>query len=147
MDKEYLNYFTKLVLKERERILRKLRTVRNDIQRSTESRIAEEFEDAQSAVGKEILSGLVQKGTHELEAVNRALERIIEGVYGQCGQCGHDIAFARLEAMPTTALCVSCQSLKERTSGQEAVSALRGSKWATRKKEVELPELSDQEEP
>jgi len=146
MDKEHLNYFTKLVLKERGRILRKLRNVRNDIERSTDSRIAEEFEDAQSAVGKEVLSGLIQKGTHELEAVNRALERIIEGTYGKCLQCGRDIALARLEAMPTTAFCVSCQSLKERISGREVVSALRGRKWTLEEKDMQLAELSDQED-
>ena len=141
MDKEHLNYFPKLILKERERIFRKLKNVRDDIERSTDSRIAEEFEDAQSAVGKEILSGLIQKGTHELEAVNRALERIIEGTYGQCLQCGHDISFARLEAMPTTAFCVSCQSVKERISSQEVVSALRGKKWTT---EEILPDEEDE---
>ena len=135
-----------MILKERERILRKLRNVRNDIQRSTDSRIAEEFEDAQSAVGKEILSGLIQKGTHELEAVNRSLERIIEGTYGRCLQCGHDIAWARLEAMPTTAFCVSCQSLKERVSTREVASALRGRKRAVEEKSMQLVELSDQED-
>lgn len=147
MDKERLNDFTKLILKERGRILRKLRNVRDDIERATESRVAEDFEDAQSAVGKEILSDLIQKGTHELEAVNRALERIIEGTYGKCLQCGCDIVLARLEAMPTTAFCVSCQSLKERISSREVVSALRGRKWTVEEKEeTQQVELTDQED-
>ena len=38
-----------------------------------------------------------------------ALARIEEGSYGQCQNCGSEIPAERLDAVPTTALCVSCK--------------------------------------
>jgi RNA polymerase-binding transcription factor DksA len=44
----------------------------------------------------------------EIESVRRALERIGKGSYGQCVRCGGEIAPARLEARPESALCIDC---------------------------------------
>ena len=46
--------------------------------------------------------------THEIASVKRALERIAEGTYGECAQCGTEIAQGRLEARPEAALCIAC---------------------------------------
>ncbi len=43
-----------------------------------------------------------------LAAVDEALERIDSGGYGICLVCGSGIADERLEALPATALCLSC---------------------------------------
>ena len=42
----------------------------------------------------------------ELEKVNEALEAISKGTYGVCDECGEDIPFERLEAVPYTTRCV-----------------------------------------
>jgi DnaK suppressor protein len=42
------------------------------------------------------------------------LERIEDGSYGICESCESEIASARLEALPFTRLCVSCQSDREK---------------------------------
>lgn len=42
----------------------------------------------------------------ELEKVKRALRAIQEGTYGICEQCGMDIQFDRLDAIPYTTLCI-----------------------------------------
>lgn len=43
-----------------------------------------------------------------LAEVKGALERIEDGTYGVCKKCGQKIPKARLEVMPTAALCVEC---------------------------------------
>ena len=48
--------------------------------------------------------------TQEIASVKRALERIAEGTYGECVQCGGEIAEGRLEARPEAALCIECAS-------------------------------------
>ena len=48
-----------------------------------------------------------------LVQVDRAIKRIDEGTYGKCVRCGDDIAEARLEAMPTAELCISCKEWEE----------------------------------
>ncbi|WP_059171495.1 TraR/DksA C4-type zinc finger protein [Bacillus sp. FJAT-27445] len=42
----------------------------------------------------------------QLEKVNEALEAIEDGSYGVCKECGKDIPFERLEAIPSTLYCV-----------------------------------------
>ncbi|MBI1735663.1 MAG: TraR/DksA family transcriptional regulator [Candidatus Rokubacteria bacterium] len=61
--------------------------------------------------------------TRELlvERVNRlvaALDRLNEGEYGQCIECGEAIAPARLRVMPEVATCVRCQDRIERFGRQ-----------------------------
>lgn len=42
--------------------------------------------------------------------IDRALQKIEDGTYGVCEQCGDSIPDARLQALPYAALCVSCKS-------------------------------------
>jgi DnaK suppressor protein len=42
--------------------------------------------------------------------IDRALEKIEDGTYGLCEQCGDPIPEPRLQALPHAALCVSCKS-------------------------------------
>ena len=42
--------------------------------------------------------------------IDRALQKIEDGSYGVCEQCGEMIPDARLQALPYAALCVSCKS-------------------------------------
>ena len=53
--------------------------------------------------------------TAELGAIDAALERIAQGLYGQCADCGAEIAPARLQAWPTALRCIACQTIAEKT--------------------------------
>jgi DnaK suppressor protein len=48
-----------------------------------------------------------------LEKIDLALERLEDGTYQVCANCGGRIPIARLEAKPSASLCVPCQSAKE----------------------------------
>lgn len=54
--------------------------------------------------------GLVDTLKGQLDEVDTALERISEGTYGVCSNCGRDIPPARLEARPESTLCIECKS-------------------------------------
>lgn len=59
-----------------------------------------------------------------VERANRlaeALERLRDGEYGVCQECGEAIAPARLKAMPEVMTCVRCQDRLERMSRQLAL--------------------------
>lgn len=43
-----------------------------------------------------------------LQKVERALERIEDGSYGDCLSCGEPIPAGRLEIMPESGFCVQC---------------------------------------
>lgn len=48
-----------------------------------------------------------------LREIDYALERIREGDYGVCENCGKTIKEARLEAIPWARLCLGCERLRE----------------------------------
>ncbi len=49
-----------------------------------------------------------------LQEVEAAIRRMEEGTYGICQACGRPIDIARLKAIPFAALCLDCQSKRER---------------------------------
>jgi DnaK suppressor protein len=56
-----------------------------------------------------------------LGKIEEALERVEEGSFGICEECGEDIGMKRLEARPVTTLCIDCKTLqetKEKAQGQ-----------------------------
>ncbi|AST32062.2 TraR/DksA family transcriptional regulator [Ralstonia solanacearum] len=49
----------------------------------------------------------------ELAQIVVARERLAEGHYGLCVDCGEAIPFPRLQAQPTAQCCVACQRKRE----------------------------------
>ena len=50
-----------------------------------------------------------------LKKVEQAKQKILSGTYGECEDCGDNIAQSRLLARPTAGLCINCQEEKERS--------------------------------
>jgi DnaK suppressor protein len=57
---------------------------------------------------------LTGRDKEKLQAINEALEKIREGTYGICEECGDKIGPGRLKVMPLAKYCVSCQSKLEK---------------------------------
>ena len=55
----------------------------------------------------------LRREVEEIADVEAALERISDGSYGQCIDCGDDITAERLEAYPTAKRCITCQTKQE----------------------------------
>jgi DnaK suppressor protein len=56
-----------------------------------------------------------------LSKIDEAIDRLDEGEFGICEECGCDINVKRLEARPVTTLCIDCKTLqeqKEKSQGQ-----------------------------
>ncbi|MEU0845278.1 TraR/DksA family transcriptional regulator [Streptomyces sp. NPDC005962] len=49
-----------------------------------------------------------------LQQTERALERLDDGTYGRCENCGNAIGKARMQAFPRATLCVECKQRQER---------------------------------
>jgi RNA polymerase-binding transcription factor DksA len=62
---------------------------------------------------QEFTLSLLQKDEGTLDLLEAALERIEEGVYGTCQECGGRIPKTRLNAIPYTPYCVKCASKLE----------------------------------
>jgi RNA polymerase-binding protein DksA len=55
---------------------------------------------------RELDEGLEEDAREQLRQVEKALERIESGEYGRCEVCGKEIPEERLEAVPSTTLCI-----------------------------------------
>jgi len=55
-------------------------------------------------------ANLAQSLREALNELEHSLEKIDDGTYGICENCGRQIAPARLEAKPTAHLCIDCAS-------------------------------------
>jgi DnaK suppressor protein len=47
---------------------------------------------------------------NRLREVMRAIQRMTDGSYGECLECGEPIAYVRLEAYPEASLCIACKA-------------------------------------
>jgi DnaK suppressor protein len=66
-------------------------------------------DQAVSSYQKELLFTQGTNGHAQLSLIRSALDRIGEGSYGECLQCGNTIGTKRLEALPWTPYCIDCQ--------------------------------------
>jgi DnaK suppressor protein len=61
------------------------------------------------AGSEEIASQLAELEARELSQIERALARMKQGIYGICEGCQSKIPVARLNALPYSTTCISCQ--------------------------------------
>ncbi|HVB47218.1 MAG TPA: TraR/DksA family transcriptional regulator [Burkholderiales bacterium] len=66
----------------------------------------------------------VSRDLRMLRELNAALERLAEGSYGSCIDCGAEIGLERLRAYPAALRCVDCQRVHEKTYAHPGESRL-----------------------
>ena len=72
-----------------------------------------EDDNAQIQTGRDVAFAINEHETAELLAIEAALLRIKEGVYGLCVNCGSHIPTPRIDAAPHTLRCIACQTTFE----------------------------------
>src|SRR5260221_14043281 len=110
-----------LIEQRREALLAELR---EDAERSREHPYAEHAGPAPDS-GDESVAALfadleqadLSRDVGEFRALETARERISQGEYGICADCGSDIGFERLKAVPAALRCVQGQERHEKTYG------------------------------
>lgn len=60
------------------------------------------------AAERSLVSSLARSSERHLAEVDAALERLAAGTYGRCVRCGGPIAADRLDARPSTPVCIAC---------------------------------------
>jgi RNA polymerase-binding transcription factor len=71
-------------------------------------------ETATATLDREIDYTLEENSEHVLSAIDAALQRIEQGTYGICLNCGKPIGEERLAAIPWATHCIDCKRLEER---------------------------------
>ncbi|MGH9529876.1 MAG: TraR/DksA family transcriptional regulator [Terriglobales bacterium] len=76
-----------------------------------------------SSLSKESLFQQSSQRRRSVRMIEAALERIREGTFGVCDDCGNDIQPRRLDALPWTQFCLGCQEKHEQEAEQKSVAA------------------------
>ena len=69
---------------------------------------------------QEVTFSLLGSDKDTLDQIEAAIQRIEDGSYGRCEECGERIPKTRLNAIPYAAECVRCASQRE--EGHEAIT-------------------------
>jgi DnaK suppressor protein len=113
MEKKKLDSFRKK-LEERQQSLRKTVSRTEEDGRIADQDSAQDIADrAANSYTKEFLFSVSNNERQVLNMVESALQRIREGSFGECINCGSEINAKRLEAVPWTRYCIACQEKKE----------------------------------
>ena len=83
----------------------RLTRVNADLAEPLNADSSEQAGEVEDDAGLEAEASLIVR---EAASIDRALERIAKGTYGECVRCGSQIAPARLDARPEAALCIDC---------------------------------------
>lgn len=110
--------FQASLLLQRQSLLAQLTTLRGGevgrAEASTEHFANREDTPAAANTARDLELAMDAHDTSELAAVDAALQRIADGSYGNCVDCGARIAEARLQAAPEASRCIACQEKREK---------------------------------
>ena len=90
--------------------------------------VLDAVESAEADIQEDIEFALVQMKSETLNKINDALVRLEQGNYGNCFDCGEEIAEKRLRALPFAVRCKDCEEARENAEQRERqLAAKRGS--------------------
>ena len=121
MDHRTLNHFKKLFQSQRDQLLDQKIMKDQELELSRDD-LPDEADTTSREMHQAMRVRLQNRESLLLKKIDSALDRIREGSFGLCQGCEESIEVKRLEARPTTTLCVACkedQERKERTFGEK----------------------------
>ncbi|MBW1973964.1 MAG: RNA polymerase-binding protein DksA [Deltaproteobacteria bacterium] len=119
MDQETLAYFKKLL---EEKLRELLKEAEKTVQEMTGETITfpDPADRATMEMDRSFLLRIRDRERKLIAKIREALERIENGTFGICEECGDEIDIERLKARPVTTLCIECKRK------QEALEKIRG---------------------
>ena len=103
----------------------RIRDVRAD--GNKERDVLDQGESSEIDIQDDIEFALIQMKSETLNKINEALRRLEEGTYGNCFECGDEIAEARLRALPFAVRCKDCEEARENAENRERMAARKSS--------------------
>jgi DnaK suppressor protein len=93
--------------------------------------VGDMFADAQIVASRNLDALSYERLSRRARELTNALERLRDGSYGICEECGNTIPQARRRALPGVTTCVSCQE-----RGERARSQFQPAEWTVRRPRV-----------
>lgn len=90
-----------------------------------QNEVFDAVESSEADIQDEIEFALIQMKSETLNKINDALSRLEQGNYGDCFECGEEIAEKRLRALPFAVRCKDCEEARETAEKRERQMASR----------------------
>jgi DnaK suppressor protein len=104
----------------------KMRDVREEASwGAKQSDVLDAGESSEADIQDEIEFALIQMKSETLNRIDDALSRLDHGTYGNCFECGEEIAEKRLRALPFAVRCKDCEEAREVAEQRERQMASR----------------------
>jgi DnaK suppressor protein len=87
--------------------------------------VVDAVETSEADIQEDIEFALIQMKAETLQRINEALDRLDEGTYGRCFECGDEISEARLRALPFAVRCKDCEEAREVAANRERLLSRR----------------------
>ncbi len=114
MKKRDLQKFKKLLLAQRDQLQgRAEKSLVDDIHPDPDD-FPDEMDTASSEVNLSFAGRLRERERGLLNKIDAALQKIEDGVYGECRVCGEEVGLKRLQARPVAELCIDCKAEQEK---------------------------------
>ena len=123
-DKKWETY-KQLLLEQKKTLIGQAMDHDDTIEEVREEQASDPLDLASKTSSLEMMSVLEHNERRVIEELDFALEKIEDGSYGTCEDCGDSIASARLDAMPTARLCIECKAQQESGELPDHVEPLR----------------------
>jgi DnaK suppressor protein len=114
LDRKTITRFRKILLKEREQIVGEVKQIVESSNEMGQDGIQDIGDEAANIYNKQILLSLNENERVRLKEVDESLDRIGNGTYGICEECGGPISLKRLEVRPVAKYCVPCLTKLEK---------------------------------
>ena len=114
LDKKTMTRFKKILLSEREQIIGEVKQIYESSREMGQDGIQDIGDEAANIYNKQVLLSLNENERIRLQEVDEALDRIANGTYGVCEECGEPIGLKRIEVRPVAKYCVSCKAKQEK---------------------------------
>src|SRR6478736_7040328 len=114
LKKKELKRFRDLLLEKKEEILKNAKRTLNEDMTLDQDDLPDEMDLASSEYLQSFTFRLRGREKTFLDKIQKALDRIEDGSFGNCEECGEEISLKRLEARPETTLCIRCKEDQER---------------------------------
>ena len=121
MRKTDLVRFKKIFMEQRDQILMNVTLIDENLVIRPEDK--DEVDQANADIEQNMRMQLKNREAFTLKKINSAIKRIEDGSYGECENCEEQIELRRLQARPTTTLCIACKEEEEKASASTAMSS------------------------
>jgi len=117
MDPQKLDYFKEILIEKMNQILGTAEQTMNQMSQG-DGTFPDPIDRAMSESNRSIELRTRDRERKLLQKILKAIQKIKDGSYGICEECGEEISESRLRVRPEATLCIKCKEEQEKVEKQ-----------------------------